>query len=298
MPTDAEIELKVEPARPEPYGQAGAQPANNMKMVRAIDRRMARLEHGGWDMAEVGDLVHDVLRRVRDDTEARADAGQRPQASAAPPQLTFEDSEITRIFSFQRRDVGLGPVWFGWAGSQYAVEPEPWPAGQTEGERLKAMQEAASLTPAQLLLIRTAEALTRHELVWLGWVSVCDPRFKHDELTTLGAAGFPINGMWRPAVPGPNASNRQRRAWLEATTSKRYAWKFLMAACMVWRTVFIARVRAMEGPMGLKDARTTSSPVTAWVFDQPPDVPTVFDRQAAWRNPRLACRRGFRTLRR
>ena len=201
VPTDAEIKLKVAPAWPEPYGQAGVQLATNMKMLRAIDRRMDRLEHGGWDMAEVGDLALDVLRRVSDDTEARADARQRPQVSAAPPQLTFEDAELTRIFSLHRRDVGLGPV---------DVEPEPWPAGQTEGERLKAMQEAAGLTSAQLLLICVAEALTRHELVWLGWVSVCDPRFEHDELTTLGAARFPINGMWRPAIPGLNASNRQR----------------------------------------------------------------------------------------
>ena len=62
VPTDAEIELKVAPARPEPYGQAGAPPATNMKMLRAIYRRMSRLEYGGWDMVEVGDLCFEVLR--------------------------------------------------------------------------------------------------------------------------------------------------------------------------------------------------------------------------------------------
>ena len=99
------------------------------------------------------------------------------------------------------------------------------------------------------------------------WVSLCDNRFEHGELTTVGAAGFPINGMWRLAVPGPNASDGQQRAWLEATPTKRYAWRFLMAAAMVWRSVFIARIRAMEGATSLRDARQTGSPITAWSFD-------------------------------
>ena len=158
MLTDAEIELKVPPPRPEPYGQAGAPPATNMKMVRAIDRQIPRLEYGGWDMAEVADLCFEVLRRVRDDTEAREAAGQKPQVLMSLPHLIFEDTELVRIFTDRRRDVGLGPV---------SVEPEPWPPGQTEGDRLDSMREEAGLTSAQLQVVRAAGALlVRHELGW------------------------------------------------------------------------------------------------------------------------------------
>ena len=135
------------------------------------------------------------------------------------------------------------------------------------------MRAEAGLTSAQLQVIRAAEALVWHELGYLGWVSLCDTRYEHGELTANGAAGFPINGMWRPAVPGPNASEGQRRAWLEATPTKRYAWRYLMAAGMVWRSVCIARIRAMEGPMALRSARQTGSPVTGFFFDRPTECP-------------------------
>ena len=39
---------------------------------------------------------------------------------------------------------------------------------------------------------------------------------------------------------------------------------------MVWRSVFIARIRAMEGATSLCDAHQTGSPITAWSFEQPP----------------------------
>ena len=172
---------------------AGAPPATNMRMVREIDQKIPRLEHDGWDTAEVADLCSclAVLRRVRADTEARAAARQKPQVSTSPPHLTFEDPEVVRIFTDRRRDVGLGPA---------SVEPEPWPLGQTEGDRHDSMRAEAGLTSAHLQVIRTADALVRHELGYLGWVSLCDPRYKHGELTALGAAGFPTNGIWRPAV--------------------------------------------------------------------------------------------------
>ena len=127
MPTTAELEGKAPPQHAEPYGQAGAPPATNMKSARAIDRMIPRLEYEGWDVAEVADLCHDMLCRVRDDTGARAAAGQKPQVSTSPPHMTFDDSEVVRIFTDRRRDVGLEPV---------SVVPEPWPAGQIEGDRL------------------------------------------------------------------------------------------------------------------------------------------------------------------
>ena len=71
--------------------------------------------------------------------------------------------------------------------------------------------------------ICAVEALVQHKLGWGSWVSLCDIQFEHSEMTTVGTAGFPINRMWRPAVLGPNASDGQRCAWLEATPTKRYA---------------------------------------------------------------------------
>ena len=93
--------------------------------MREIDRRIPRLAHEGWDTAKVADLCLAVPRRVRDDTEARAGAGQKPQVATSPPHLTFEDPEVVRIFTDRRQDVEPGPV---------SVEPEPWPLGQTEGD--------------------------------------------------------------------------------------------------------------------------------------------------------------------
>ena len=81
-------------------------------------------------------------------------------------------------------------------------ELEAWPFGQTEGDRLSAMREEAGLTPANMLAIHVAEVLVRHELRYLGWVSPCDPRHEHGELTALGAAGFPINGCGSRRFPG------------------------------------------------------------------------------------------------
>ena len=43
-----------------------------------------------------------------------------------------------------------------------------------------------------------------------------------------------------------------------------------MAACMVWRTLFIAWVRAMQGPTAGLRARRTGSPITAFYFDHMP----------------------------
>ena len=88
----------------------------------------------------------------------------------------------------------------------------------------------------------------RHELGYLGWVLLCDPRHEYGELTALEAAGFPINGVWRPAVPGPNSSDGQRGAWLEASVTKHYAWRYMMAACMVWRTLFVTRIQRARRP--------------------------------------------------
>ena len=35
---------------------------------------------------------------------------------------------------------------------------------------------------------------------------------------------LPSDGTWRPAVPGPNATDIQRSAWLEGSSTKRYVW--------------------------------------------------------------------------
>ena len=90
LPTTEELEGKELPAWAEPYGQAGAQAATTMRMTREIDRQALRLEYECWDMQEVEDLCLMVLQRVRDDTEARTAAGQKPQVSTSPPHLVFE----------------------------------------------------------------------------------------------------------------------------------------------------------------------------------------------------------------
>ena len=148
----------------------------------------------------------------------------------SPLHLAFDDGELIQAFSNVQWDVGLGPA----SGSP---ELEVWPFWQSEGDRLDVMCEGSRLSPINLTVIQTAEALMRHELRWFSWVSVCDLHYAHRELTALRAAGFTVNRVWRPSVPGPNASDRQRNAWLGASVTKRYVWRYLMAACMVWRPV-------------------------------------------------------------
>ena len=68
----------------------------------------------------------------------------------------------------------------------------------------------------------------------------------HSELTALGEAGFAVNGVWRPAVPGPHTIDVQRHAWLEGSSTKRYVWRYVMAAGIVWGGLWPAAQKAAE----------------------------------------------------
>ena len=58
MPTTAELEGKVPPQHAEPYGQAGAPPATNMKAARSIDLEPASRAQG---LCQQGYLEHSGL---------------------------------------------------------------------------------------------------------------------------------------------------------------------------------------------------------------------------------------------
>ena len=130
MPTTAELEGKVPLQHAEPYSQARAPLATNMKAACLINRMAAQLEYNSWDVTEVADLCHDMLCQVRDDTEAQVATRQKPQVPTSLLHMIFDDTEAVHIFTDCLRDVGLRPV---------SVKPEPWLPGQTERERLDAM---------------------------------------------------------------------------------------------------------------------------------------------------------------
>ena len=141
-----------------------------------------------------------MLDRVRVDAEARHTAGQRLEVAAAAPHLQFSDPELVRAFRDVRHDVGLGLAGSG-------PDLTAWPAQILEDDRLESMRSDSGPNPINMMATRTAEALVRHELGWFGWALCADPRCMHGELATLGAASFAVNGMWRPAVPGPHATD-------------------------------------------------------------------------------------------
>ena len=77
-----------------------------------------------------------------------------------------------------------------------------------------------------------------------------------------------------------------------------------MAACIVWRGLFMARITAMHWPSDVRRARYMSSPITMYAFDDDPqyDVSTDADQAgpfAGWPadggsgDPGLACLDGW-----
>ena len=72
--------------------------------------------------------------------------------------------------------------------------------------------------------------------------------------------GFYVNGVFRPAVPGPGTDEQLRCHWLEVSSCTCWVWIYVIAVMMVLHGVFTAW-------LGKTDQRSQrESPVTAFVF--------------------------------
>ena len=72
----------------------------------------------------------------------------------------------------------------------------PWPDGTNEHEWFATMSRIAEISPLNLALAHTAEALVIHEYMWIGLASCGDARAMPYGITAHGASGFYANGIY------------------------------------------------------------------------------------------------------